>query len=82
MGQQNQLYNQAIQDQLKALATGIQLAPTQTMGNLGQFISCLRTPSSTTYQQTPAPSTLQTLLGGGISLAGNIGALKANENIK
>ena len=77
MGQQNQLYNQAIQDQLAALATGIQLAPTQTMGNLGQFLSAAYgTPSSTTYQQTPAPSTLQTLLGGGIGLAGIIGALK------
>jgi len=76
MGQQNQLYNQAIQDQLAALATGIQLAPTQTMGNLGQFLSAAYgTPSSTTYQQSPAPSTLQTLLGGGIGLAGIIGAL-------
>ena len=76
MGQQNQLYNQAIQDQLGALASGIQLAPTQTMGNLGQFLSAAYgTPSSTTYQQSPAPSTLQTLLGGGIGLAGIIGAL-------
>jgi hypothetical protein len=39
MGQQNQLYNQAIQDQLAALASGIQLAPAQTMGNLGQFMA-------------------------------------------
>ena len=77
MGQQNQLYNQAIQDQMAALMSGIQLAPTQTMGNLGQFLSAAYgTPSSTTYQQTPAPSTLQTLLGGGIGLAGIIGALK------
>ena len=76
MGQQNQLYKQAIQDQLGALASGIQLAPTQTMGNLGQFLSAAYgTPSSTTYQQSPAPSTLQTLLGGGIGLAGIIGAL-------
>jgi len=76
MGQQNQLYNQAIQDQLGALASGIQLAPSQTMGNLGQFLSAAYgTPSSTTYQQSPAPSTLQTLLGGGIGLAGIIGAL-------
>ena len=77
MGQQNQLYNQAIQDQMGALMSGIQLAPTQTMGNLGQFLSAAYgTPSSTTYQQTPAPSTLQTLLGGGIGLAGIIGALR------
>ena len=77
MGQQNQLYNQAIQDQLGALASGIQLAPTQTMGNLGQFLSAAYgTPSSTTYQQSPAPSTLQTLLGGGVGLAGIIGALR------
>ena len=79
MGQQNQLYNQAIQDQLGALASGIQLAPTQTMGNLGQFLSAAYgTPSSTTYQQSPAPSTLQTLLGGGIGLAGIIGALRGD----
>ena len=79
MGQQNQLYNQAIQDQLAALASGIQLAPTQTMGNLGQFLSAAYgTPSSTTYQQSPAPSTLQTLLGGGIGLAGIIGALRGD----
>ena len=77
MGQQNQLYNQAIQDQMQALASGIQLAPTQTMGNLGQFLSAAYgTPSSTTYQQSPAPSTLQTLLGGGVGLAGIIGALR------
>ena len=75
MGQQNQ--QKAIQDQMAALMSGIQLAPTQTMGNLGQFLSAAYgTPSSTTYQQTPAPSTLQTLLGGGIGLAGIIGALK------
>jgi len=79
MGQQNQLYNQAIQDQLGALASGIQLAPTQTMGNLGQFLSAAYgTPSSTTYQQSPAPSTLQTLLGGGVGLAGIIGALRGD----
>ena len=77
MGQQNQLYNQAIQDQMAALMSGVQLAPSQTMGNLGQFLSAAYgTPSSTTYQQTPAPSTLQTLLGGGVGLAGIIGALK------
>ena len=56
--------------------SGIQLAPTQTMGNLGQFMAAAYgTPSSTSYQQTPDPSTLQTLLGGGIGLAGIIGAL-------
>jgi hypothetical protein len=78
MGQQNQLYNQAIQDQMAALMSGVQLAPTQTMGNLGQFLSAAYgTPSSTTYQQTPAPSTLQTLLGGGVGLAGIIGALRS-----
>ena len=75
MGQQNQLYNQAIQDQLASLQSGIQLAPAQTMGNLGQFTSAAYgTPSSTTYQQRPAPSTLQTLLGGGIGLAGILGS--------
>ena len=77
MGQQNQLYNQAIQDQMAALMSGIQLAPTQTMGNLGQFLAAAYgTPSSTTYQQSPAPSTLQTLLGGGIGLAGIVGAMR------
>ena len=77
MGQQNQLYNQAIQDQMGALMSGIQLAPTQTMGNLGQFLAAAYgTPSSTTYQQSPAPSTLQTLLGGGIGLAGIVGAMR------
>ena len=80
MGQQNQLYNQAIQDQMGALMSGIQLAPTQTMGNLGQFLSAAYgTPSSTTYQQSPAPSTLQTLLGGGIGVAGIIGALRDRD---
>ena len=80
MGQQNQLYNQAIQDQLAALASGIQLAPAQTMGNLGQFMAAAYgTPSSTTYQQRPAPSTLQTLLGGGIGLAGIIGSMVGGD---
>ena len=77
MGQQNQLQNQAIQDQMAGLMSGIQLAPTQTMGNLGQFMAAAYgTPSSTSYQQTPDPSTLQTLLGGGIGLAGIIGAMR------
>lgn len=79
MGQQNQLQNQATQDQMAALMSGIQMAPTQTMGNLGQFMAAAYgTPSSTTYQQTPDPSTLQTLLGGGIGLAGIIGAMSGN----
>tara|TARA_R110002051_G_scaffold45677_3_gene92114 strand:- start:69 stop:1412 length:1344 start_codon:yes stop_codon:yes gene_type:complete len=77
MGQQNQLYNQAINDQQQALAQGIQLAPAQTMGNMGQFLSAAYgTPSSTVYQQTPNPSTLQTLLGAGIGLGGIMGAMK------
>tara|TARA_R100001143_G_scaffold40359_1_gene36900 strand:+ start:821 stop:2116 length:1296 start_codon:yes stop_codon:yes gene_type:complete len=76
MGQQNQLYNQAILDQQQALAQGIQLAPAQTMGNLGQFLSAAYgTPSSTVYQQTPNPSTLQTLLGAGVGIGGIMGAL-------
>lgn len=76
MGQQNQLQSQATQDQLASIMSGIQMAPTQTMGNLGQFLAAAYgTPSSTTYQQTPDPSTLQTLLGGGIGLAGIIGAM-------
>jgi len=80
MGQQNQLYNQAIQDQMAALMSGIQLAPAQTMGNLGQYLSAAYgSPSSTTYQQSPAPSTLQTLLGGGVGLAGIIGALRDDD---
>ena len=80
MGQQNQLYNQAIQDQMAALMSGIQLAPAQTMGNLGQYLSAAYgSPSSTTYQQSPSPSTLQTLLGGGVGLAGIIGALRDND---
>jgi hypothetical protein len=77
MGQQNQLYNQAILDQQQALAQGIQLAPAQTMGNLGQFLSAAYgTPSSTVYQQTPNPSTLQTLLGAGVGLGGILGAMR------
>jgi len=80
MGQQNQLYNQAIQDQMAALMSGIQLAPAQTMGNLGQYLSAAYgSPSSTTYQQSPSPSTLQTLLGGGVGLAGIIGALRDDD---
>ena len=76
MGQQNQLYQQAILDQAQARAQGIQLAPAQTMGNLGQYLSAAYgTPSSTVYQQTPDPSTLQTLLGAGIGVGGIMGAL-------
>ena len=77
MGQQNQLYNQAMLDQQQAIAQGIQLAPAQTMGNLGQFLSAAYgTPSATTYQQTPDPSTLQTLLGAGIGIGGIMGSLR------
>lgn len=76
MGQQNQLYQQAILDQAQARAQGVQLAPAQTMGNLGQYLSAAYgTPSSTVYQQTPDPSTLQTLLGAGIGVGGIMGAL-------
>ena len=73
-------YAKSIQDQMAALMSGIQLAPAQTMGNLGQYLSAAYgSPSSTTYQQSPSPSTLQTLLGGGVGLAGIIGALRDDD---
>jgi hypothetical protein len=76
MGQQNTIYNQAGLDQQQAIAQGLQLAPAQTMGNLGQYLSAAYgTPSSTVYQQTPDPSTLQTLLGAGLGLGGIMGSL-------
>ena len=54
MGQQNQLYNQALLDLDKTNYNKVQLAPQQTMGNLGQFLgAAYGTPSGTTYQQTP-----------------------------
>ena len=78
MGQQNQLYQQALLDQAQARAQGIELAPAQTMGNLGQYLgAAYGTPSSTVYQQTPEPSTLQTLLGGGIGIGGILGAMNS-----
>ena len=78
MGQQNQLYQQALLDQAQARAQGLELAPAQTMGNLGQYLgAAYGTPSSTVYQQTPEPSTLQTLLGGGIGIGGILGAMNS-----
>ena len=75
MGTQNQAYQQALLDAQQAEAQGIALAPQQAMGFMGQMLGAARgAPGGTTFQTTPDPSTMQTLLGAGTGILGILGA--------
>ena len=75
MGTQNQAYQQALLDAQQAEAQGIALAPQQAMGFMGQMLgAAYGAPGGTTFQTTPDPSTMQTLLGAGTGILGILGA--------
>jgi hypothetical protein len=74
MGQQNQAYEQAVLDAKQQAAMGTAYAGQNTLGFLGQQLATAQgMPSQTQIQSTPAPSTAQTLLGGGIGILGLLG---------
>ena len=74
MGSQNQAYQQAIKDAEQAKAQGIELAPQQNLGFMGQMLgAAYGAPGGTTFQTTPDPSTMQTLLGAGTGILGILG---------
>ena len=75
LGQQQQAFQQAIKDAEQAEAQGIALAPQQGLGFFGQMLgAAYGAPGGTTFQTTPDPSTLQTLLGAGTGILGILGA--------
>ena len=75
IGSQNQAYQQAIKDAEQAKAQGIELSPQQNLGFFGQMLgAAYGAPGGTTFQTTPDPSTLQTLLGAGTGILGILGA--------
>jgi hypothetical protein len=75
MGAQNQALEQA---RLDAQRQGLQAqayAPQQGLGFMGQMIGAAQgMPGGTTFQTTPDPSTMQTLLGAGTGILGILGA--------
>ena len=65
----------AIPNAEQAEAQGIALAPQQGLGFFGQMLgAAYGAPGGTTFQTTPDPSTLQTLLGAGTGILGILGA--------
>ena len=78
LGAQQQAFQQAIKDAEQAEAQGIALAPQQNLGFFGQMLgAAYGAPGGTTFQTTPDPSTLQTLLGAGTGILGILGATGA-----
>ena len=74
MGSQNQAQQQAILDATQAEAQGVELAPQQNLGFMGQMLgAAYGAPGGTTFQTTPNPSTMQTLLGAGTGILGILG---------
>ena len=75
LGAQQQAFQQAMKDAEQAEAQGIALAPQQGLGFFGQMLgAAYGAPGGTTFQTTPDPSTLQTLLGAGTGILGILGA--------
>ena len=78
LGAQQQAFQQAIKDAEQAEAQGLALAPQQGLGFFGQMLgAAYGAPGGTTFQTTPDPSTLQTLLGAGTGILGILGATGA-----
>ena len=81
MGSQNQAYQQAVLDAQQQAAQAAALQPQQTMGFMGQQLgAAYGAPGGTTFQTTPNPSTMQTLLGAGTGILGILGAGGAFNN--
>jgi len=81
MGSQNQAYEQALLDAQQQGLQASAYAPQQNMGFLGQMLgAAYGAPGGTTFQTTPDPSTLQTLLGAGTGILGILGSAGAFGN--
>ena len=81
MGSQNQAYEQALLDAEQQGLQASAYAPQQNMGFLGQMLgAAYGAPGGTTFQTTPDPSTLQTLLGAGTGILGILGSTGAFGN--
>ena len=78
MGSQNQAYQQSILDAQQQAAQSQGYAGQQALGFMGQQLgAAYGAPASTTFQTTPGPSTMQTLLGAGTGILGILGATGA-----
>ena len=84
MGSQNQAYQQSILDAQQQAAQSQGYAGQQALGFMGQQLgAAYGAPASTTFQTTPGPSTMQTLLGAGtgiLGILGSTGAFDRNRN--
>ena len=78
MGQQNQAFQQALLDARQNQLQQSAFAPQQGLGFLSQMLgAAYGAPGGTTFQTTPQPSTLETLLGAGTGIIGILGATGA-----
>ena len=78
MGQQNQAFQQALLDAQQNQLQQSAFAPQQGLGFLSQMLgAAYGAPGGTTFQTTPQPSTLETLLGAGTGIIGILGATGA-----
>jgi len=84
LGSQNQQYQQSLLDAQQQGAQSEAYAGQQALGFMGQQLgAAYGAPASTTFQTTPGPSTMQTLLGAGtgiLGILGATGALDRNRN--
>ena len=78
MGQQNQAFQQALLDAQQNQLQQTAFAPQQGLGFLSQMLgAAYGAPGGTTFQTTPQPSTLETLIGAGTGIVGILGATGA-----
>jgi hypothetical protein len=81
MGQQNQAFQQALLDAQQNQQQQVAFAPQQGLGFLSQMLgAAYGAPGGTTFQTTPQPSTLETLIGAGTGIVGILGATGAFDN--
>jgi hypothetical protein len=81
MGQQNQAFQQALLDAQQNQKQQVAFAPQQGLGFLSQMLgAAYGAPGGTTFQTTPQPSTLETLIGAGTGIVGILGATGAFNN--
>ncbi len=81
MGQQNQAFQQALLDAQQNQQQQVAFAPQQGLGFLSQMLgAAYGAPGGTTFQTTPQPSTLETLIGAGTGIVGILGATGAFKN--
>ena len=81
MGQQNQAFQQALLDAQQNQLQQTAFAPQQGLGFLSQMLgAAYGAPGGTTFQTTPQPSTLETLIGAGTGIVGILGATGAFDD--